>query len=108
MVKYIKITFCNKTKSLGELPRLFGVDPAGLAPAYPSGNNGMLLYTSRARIHEGNSGIEKALFQGPFLYHSGLSVILRNIPLLLSVYHSRYPHVKFRKSLKIARDSEPH
>ncbi len=70
----------TKTPPFG---RIFGVDPAGLAPAYPSGNNGMLLYTSRARIHEGNPSIEKAPFQGPFLYHSGLSVMLRNIPLLL-------------------------
>jgi len=85
VINYIKITFCNKTKSPSEMPRLFGVDPAGLAPAYPSGNNGMLLYTSRARIHGSNFSIEKALFQGPFLYHSGLSMMLRNIPLLWSV-----------------------
>src|SRR3989344_2052264 len=85
VINYIKITFCNKSKSSGGKPKLFGVDPAGLAPAYPSGNNGMLLYTSRARIHGSNFSIEKALFQGPFLYHSGLSVMLRNIPLLLTV-----------------------
>jgi len=28
-----------------------GVDPTGFAPASPSGNNGMLLYTPQARVH---------------------------------------------------------
>ena len=47
--------FSNKihtNQKASQETRLFGVDPAGLAPASSGANADMLLYTLRARIHK--------------------------------------------------------
>lgn len=52
--------------------RFSDVDPAGLAPASPSDNNGMLHPYTTGPGPQSYTKIEKALFQGLFLCHSGL------------------------------------
>lgn len=42
----------HKTKRLSVLEIRFVVDPAGLAPASSGANSDVLLYTSRAQVHD--------------------------------------------------------
>lgn len=51
------------TKKLLDEKKFSDMDPAGLAPASPGANAGMLLYTPRARVHESILKHNRPLFQ---------------------------------------------
>lgn len=77
----------NQTKNTAKNDGAFGVDPVGFAPASSCGNNEMLrIYTTGPGPRD-YSKIEKAPFQGLFLSHTSLSVVLRT-PRCIPIIHS--------------------
>jgi len=57
---------CGKNQNPISKDGISGVDPAGFAPASPLVNGGMLLHTSRTRIHEITLKQKGVFFKNPF------------------------------------------
>jgi hypothetical protein len=66
MIKFQASIKTQETKKLLMGEKLFGVDPAGLAPASSGANADMLLYALRARIHKAIIKQKKLLLQEVF------------------------------------------
>ena len=67
-----------------------GVDPTGLAPASPSGNNGMLLYAPQARVHGNSIKQKKPFYKDSFYATRILPVVLRASVVVPQLYQTIY------------------